>query len=426
MRSPGRRAPPISPARPRGRAPSPIWSRRSRAPRRPGRRSSRRGLWSPISAARRGFRVGRAETGGTPAASKSEKRSPTDGSAHELPLCCCPLSAVLLARLSCRGALSPVNKTLLGGVAIDGYDPVAYFTDGRPVEGSKEFDDDWNGATWRFASAAHRDLFAAAPEKYAPQYGGYCAWAVVAGLHRRHRSGGLDDRRRPALPQLQPRGADEVGGGRPGQHRQGRRATGRSCWRGVMEAPASWRRSAATVGTDRRRAAADEQRAAAALRAGDDARLRAAGERARRTHARRRAALAAQRRRGPRRGAGGLRAGLPRPAAVRGAAPLSDLAAPHRGQRRADEAAQPRARPEESIEPLLPTLPRGRSRGRRRYRDWPESADELLERAEVRALVRAAIDRLPETYRTVLAAARHRGARHRRGRRAARHHRRTP
>jgi YHS domain-containing protein len=78
-------------------------------------------------------------------------------------------------------ALSPVNKTTFGGMAIDGYDPVAYFTDGKPVEGSKAYSFDWNGATWRFASAAHRDLFAQAPEKYAPQYGGYCAWAVSQG-----------------------------------------------------------------------------------------------------------------------------------------------------------------------------------------------------------------------------------------------------
>lgn len=78
-------------------------------------------------------------------------------------------------------ALSPVNKTIFGGVAIDGWDPVAYFTDGKPVEGSKAFSFDWNGATWRFASAAHRELFLAAPEKYVPQYGGYCAWAVSQG-----------------------------------------------------------------------------------------------------------------------------------------------------------------------------------------------------------------------------------------------------
>jgi YHS domain-containing protein len=49
------------------------------------------------------------------------------------------------------------------------------------VKGSKEFTAQWRGATWHFASADHRDRFAAAPEKYAPQYGGYCAWAVGHG-----------------------------------------------------------------------------------------------------------------------------------------------------------------------------------------------------------------------------------------------------
>ena len=74
----------------------------------------------------------------------------------------------------------PVHQTLLGN-AIDGTDPVAYFTEGRPVEGSSEFTHDWNGARWRFSSAQNRDAFAADPEKYAPQYGGYCAWAVSQG-----------------------------------------------------------------------------------------------------------------------------------------------------------------------------------------------------------------------------------------------------
>jgi YHS domain-containing protein len=78
-------------------------------------------------------------------------------------------------------ATSPVNKSLFGGVAIEGYDPVAYFTDGKPVEGSKAHTFAWQGATWRFASAEHRALFAADPEKYAPQYGGYCAYAVGNG-----------------------------------------------------------------------------------------------------------------------------------------------------------------------------------------------------------------------------------------------------
>lgn len=74
-----------------------------------------------------------------------------------------------------------VNASLLGGVAIEGYDPVAYFTDGKPVEGSDDFTVEHNGATWHFASAANRDAFAADPEAYAPQYGGYCAWAVSQG-----------------------------------------------------------------------------------------------------------------------------------------------------------------------------------------------------------------------------------------------------
>lgn len=67
------------------------------------------------------------------------------------------------------------------GIAIRGTDPVAYFTQGEPVSGSAEYTYDWNGATWQFASAEHRDLFAANPEQYAPEYGGYCAWAVSQG-----------------------------------------------------------------------------------------------------------------------------------------------------------------------------------------------------------------------------------------------------
>jgi len=67
------------------------------------------------------------------------------------------------------------------GVAIRGTDPVAYFEEGRPVPGRPEFAFTWDGATWRFASAANRDRFAASPERYAPAYGGFCAWAVSQG-----------------------------------------------------------------------------------------------------------------------------------------------------------------------------------------------------------------------------------------------------
>ena len=74
-----------------------------------------------------------------------------------------------------------VNATFLGGTAIEGYDPVAYFTEGKPVEGSSAHTYAWKGATWRFSTKENRDAFAAAPEKFAPQYGGYCAWAVAQG-----------------------------------------------------------------------------------------------------------------------------------------------------------------------------------------------------------------------------------------------------
>lgn len=78
-------------------------------------------------------------------------------------------------------AKDPINQTFFGNKAIKGYDPVAYFTDGKPVEGKKEFEHEWMGAKWYFATAANRDLFKADPEKYAPRYGGYCAYAVAMG-----------------------------------------------------------------------------------------------------------------------------------------------------------------------------------------------------------------------------------------------------
>jgi len=63
-------------------------------------------------------------------------------------------------------------------LAISGYDPVAYFTDGKPVPGLTEFELVWHDARWRFASAGHRDLFVGDPHRYAPQYDGYCAGGV--------------------------------------------------------------------------------------------------------------------------------------------------------------------------------------------------------------------------------------------------------
>ena len=69
----------------------------------------------------------------------------------------------------------------IDGIAIRGFDPVAYFTNRAVVKGSAEYAYDWNGATWHFASAEKRDMFIASPQAYAPQYGGYCAFAVSKG-----------------------------------------------------------------------------------------------------------------------------------------------------------------------------------------------------------------------------------------------------
>ena len=65
-----------------------------------------------------------------------------------------------------------INKSFFG-VAIKGYDTVAYHTQGRAVKGKSEFSHKWNDAKWYFANAENRDMFAANPERYAPQYGGY-------------------------------------------------------------------------------------------------------------------------------------------------------------------------------------------------------------------------------------------------------------
>jgi YHS domain-containing protein len=82
------------------------------------------------------------------------------------------VAVFFLLTLSPSFAIEPINKTS-GGVAIKGYDPVAYFAQGKPVKGSKEFEYVWMGAKWHFSSAEHRDLFIKDPGKYAPKYGGY-------------------------------------------------------------------------------------------------------------------------------------------------------------------------------------------------------------------------------------------------------------
>ncbi len=66
-------------------------------------------------------------------------------------------------------------------VAIHGYDTVAYFTEGKPMKGRDEFEQTWEDARWQFASATNLELFKANPQRYAPQFGGYCAGGLAVG-----------------------------------------------------------------------------------------------------------------------------------------------------------------------------------------------------------------------------------------------------
>lgn len=87
------------------------------------------------------------------------------------------IALVLAIALHAPGAHAQINRNGTGH-AIGGYDAVAYFTDHAAVRGVSEHAHEWRGARWLFASEEHRALFAAHPERYAPAYGGYCAYAV--------------------------------------------------------------------------------------------------------------------------------------------------------------------------------------------------------------------------------------------------------
>lgn len=76
-------------------------------------------------------------------------------------------------------AADPIYTGTFNNKAVGGYDTVAYHKAGKPVKGSKDFKTEYKGAEWFFASQENLDLFKADPAKYAPQYGGYCAWAAA-------------------------------------------------------------------------------------------------------------------------------------------------------------------------------------------------------------------------------------------------------
>lgn len=129
---------------------------------------------------------------------------------------------VALLALLCAALPAPAARGDEPRLAISGYDPVAYFTDGKPVAGNTEFEYVWRDARWRFANADHRELFVRDPEHYAPQYDGFCAmgaslekgahkdtvdpaaWAIVNGkLYLTHTTRSLDRWRKNASDNIE-------------------------------------------------------------------------------------------------------------------------------------------------------------------------------------------------------------------------------
>lgn len=92
-----------------------------------------------------------------------------------------PFAAFFATRAPAQAGTKTAAIYANNAIAVDGSDVVAYFAKGGPVQGSAALSFEWNGAMWLFSNAVNRDAFAASPEVFVPQYGGYCAWAVSQG-----------------------------------------------------------------------------------------------------------------------------------------------------------------------------------------------------------------------------------------------------
>lgn len=92
------------------------------------------------------------------------------------------LLGMTVAPVSAQSIVTAIVTDPLTGIALGGMDPVSYFTEATPLPGRSEFEFDWGGVPWHFASAANRDIFAKSPEIYAPQYGGHCAMGMARGF----------------------------------------------------------------------------------------------------------------------------------------------------------------------------------------------------------------------------------------------------
>ena len=91
------------------------------------------------------------------------------------------IAAAVFVLAAATGAAAQRVNADRHGLAVKGYDVVAYFVDGRAVAGDARFEHAVDGVRYRFASAANRDRFAQDPQRFLPQYGGFCAWAVSRG-----------------------------------------------------------------------------------------------------------------------------------------------------------------------------------------------------------------------------------------------------
>lgn len=91
------------------------------------------------------------------------------------------IATALIVTTSAWASEPPVYTGLLSNTGAGGYDTVSYFDTGKPTKGSSEYTTRYQGANWRFANAENLARFEENPERYAPAYGGYCAWAVSQG-----------------------------------------------------------------------------------------------------------------------------------------------------------------------------------------------------------------------------------------------------
>ena len=89
------------------------------------------------------------------------------------------LFALALTTVGAQARSAEVYTGIFSTLAVGGYDTVAYFKQGKPVVGKAEFSTEYKGVTWRFASKENLDAFRATPAAFAPQYGGYCSWAIA-------------------------------------------------------------------------------------------------------------------------------------------------------------------------------------------------------------------------------------------------------